>query len=124
MDALSRKNTMAMSVEAPDPDGDPARVVERLVHPGEISRESLRHLIELAQAGKWRLIHWERYGQPPITDRVRGTFEVPMDQAGKVVEGVFATPGMRSRIRDVFPKGIPVIDKVSVEFEALPGFRR
>jgi hypothetical protein len=115
---------MWRSVGASDPDGDPAKVADRLADHGQISKESLGHLIRLIEGGKWRLTHWERYGQPPITDHIRATLEAPLDQAGKIVEGVFSTPGMRSRIKDVFPKGIPVIDRVSVEFEALPEIRR
>jgi hypothetical protein len=115
---------MWRSVGAPDPDGDPAAVAERLLNHGEISKESLRHLIRLIEGGKWRLTHWERYGQPPITDQIRAALEAPLDQAGRIVEAVFSTPGMRARIKGIFPKGIPAPDRVSVEFEALPEIRR
>ena len=102
-----------------DPDGNPA-LTDSLVRPAELSHESLRTLIAHAERGGYRLVNWERFGQPRI-DRVVATLEGPVGRAGSVVQDVFHTPKVRPRVRDIFPKGIPVIDRLRIEVEVLPG---
>jgi len=102
-----------------DPDGNPA-LTDSLVRPAELSRESLRMLIAHAERGGYRLVNWERFGQPRI-DRAVATLEGPVGRAGSFVQDVFHTPNIRPRIRDIFPKGIPVIDRLRIEVEVMPG---
>ncbi|WP_198372376.1 hypothetical protein [Roseomonas rosulenta] len=101
---------------------DPAIKPDDLLKAREISKESLRKLIAIAEHGEMRLVNWERFGQPPIIDRVVATLEGPVKMAGQVVDGIYATAGLRARIRDIFPKGIPRPDILRIEVEVGPGF--
>jgi hypothetical protein len=105
-------------VGASDPDGDPAR--PELERRSKNLRASLRILIKQAEASQYKLVHWERLGQPPITEKIHAVFEGPMEDAGKVVQEMLRMPRTRPRIRDIFPKGIPTLDRVTFELDVLP----
>jgi hypothetical protein len=93
---------------------------DALLKHSEISRDALRHLITAAEAGGWKLVDWERFGTPVI-DRVVAGLEGPSKAAGAMVDNLIGLPGARTRIRDIFPKGIPVIDQVRIEVELSAG---
>jgi hypothetical protein len=94
--------------------------VDALLKHGEINKDALRHLITAAEAGGWKLVDWERFGTPAI-DRVVAGIEGPSKAAGAMVDHLIGLSGARARIRDIFPKGIPVIDQVRIEVELQAG---
>jgi hypothetical protein len=90
--------------------------IARLVEPGELSHESLKNLIGLAERGSAKLIDWERLGVPKI-DRVVATVDVPMAEVGRFVQDAFAIGGLRTHVVG-FPNGIPAVEGVRVKIEA------
>jgi hypothetical protein len=93
--------------------------LDRLVQPTELSRDSLKSLIGLAERGSARLINWERLGRPAF-DHVVATFEVPTAEVGKFIQDTFAIGGLRSKVTG-FPKGIIVTDDIQLQVEAHAG---
>jgi hypothetical protein len=96
---------------------------DHLLKPAELNRDALRRLITVAEAGDWKLVDWERFGTPAL-DRIVATIEGPAKGTGRLVDELFAVQDIRSRIRDIFPRGIPVIDRVRIAVEVTPGLGR
>jgi hypothetical protein len=87
-----------------------------LLRPEEITRETLRSLIEAAEAGSARLNNWLIFGRPVI-DGVVAEVSVPAPEAAAFVERVLSVPNFRPCLRGCV-YGIIKLDGVNFKITA------
>jgi hypothetical protein len=93
---------------------------ELLLQKSEINKAALGRLLETIEANGHKLIDWERFGTPAI-DRIVATIEGPTKGSGALVEKLVQLPGGRTRIRDIFPKGVPAPEGLRLKVELTAG---
>jgi hypothetical protein len=108
----------AIAGAAPAPQ-EPTRGSEKWVQehgPMTFSTKDLGDIRALIGTHSAKLLDWCQYGQPAI-DGICGTFEVPrLEAVGPLVTDLVRLhPRFRLGI-DVFPYGIPVLDRIQVNF--------
>ena len=91
-----------------------AKMVEELLgHRTVIDKDELRSLLTAIDQQGVRIVDWCQYGQPGI-DGVCGKIEVAPKGAGDLVRDLFRFKRIRPEL-EVFPYGIPVIDRLLIE---------
>ena len=87
-----------------------------------LPQKAMSDMIAAARQDRAELVQWWVRGQP-APDWIRGTFAVPPDRAGALINSLLKQERVRFRL-DVFPYGIPIIDRVHVAFENVSEIRQ
>jgi hypothetical protein len=82
----------------------------------ELSVESLRELIAIAEKANYTIAWWEKYGQPAF-DRLEAVLEGPAENAGATLQQLMGVRGLVATYR-IFPRGIVGWYDARIEVEA------
>ncbi len=87
--------------------------------PSEVSKESLKQLINVTRAGGVSLLGWWTYGKPAI-DIVNGVIHAKPDVAGKVIQELLTIDKLRLKVEG-FPLGIINPELIEIRFSTPRG---
>src|ERR1043166_6376567 len=90
-------------------------LLKRLGGRGKLSEKAVSQMVEAARLDRAQLINWWIRGQPR-PDWIQGTFSVPAERAGAFISSLLKQERIRLPL-DVFPYGLPSVDRVHVNFE-------
>ncbi|MDQ3118119.1 MAG: hypothetical protein M3Q89_00890 [Verrucomicrobiota bacterium] len=110
---MAKEPTMTTKEESVGRGSD--ELLKSLGGKGRLSEKAVSEMVAAAKQDRAQLIQWWLRGQPR-PDWIKGTFSVPPDRAGAFIGNLIKQDRMRMKL-DVFPYGIPVIDRVHVAFE-------
>ena len=95
----------------------------RLGQPVPLSKTALAKLIASVEREGVKVVDWTIYGIP-APEGIKGTVQVPYKEAGRFVQGLMGSSGLRLRVTDMFPYGIIDPEGVQITFEGRSGFGR
>lgn len=91
---------------------------------GPVTDESLAAAVEQAQQEGFRVVRWWWFGQPAI-DHITQVIDVDVDRLGPTMNNLVKLHGRDRTINlEVFPYGIPVLDRIHIQVETRINTRR